>query len=308
MLEHQYTSTIAKLLCHTKQFPQWREGKYFPISLQLAPTDKCNLNCEFCSVSKRNGDEMEFADIKRAVTELWKMELRTVEITGGGDPTMYPAINGLLDFLYRKELKVGLITNGVALASKVCKVYLDKLDWLRISLNSLDYVPTIVIPHITCTLGFSYVINEKSTGHTAHKIKELIDQHHPSYVRIVPNCISVESIVQCQEIAKQTGLDKLDHSFMQQKKHNVPKNCHIGYLKPFLAPDGYFYHCSANPLIERKFHPKFRMGRWDEVPKIWGGKFDSANVSQCQDGKCFFKEHNDFLDLLRLPIPHPEFL
>lgn len=308
MLEQQYTSTTAKLLCHPDRFKEWRKGKYQPITLQLAPTDKCNLKCSFCSVAQRKGDELAFQDIKQAIYDLKEHGLKAVELTGGGDPTMYPQINYLLMWLLSLGLKVGMITNGVSIMGKVAQTTLDQLQWLRISLNSLDYIPTLVIPNIMGTLGFSYVINDKSTGDTARRIKALIDKHHPAYVRIVPNCLSMESIIQCLEIAKKTGLSDLDRTFLQAKKYHVPKNCHIGYLKPFLAPDGYFYHCSANPLLERKFHPKFRMGHWDEVNKIWGGDFASADVTQCQEGKCFFKEHNDFLALLRLQVPHPDFL
>lgn len=297
-LEQQFTSTIAKLLHQSDRFKEWESGILRPISLQLAPTDRCNLNCDFCSVKKRDGDELSFNKICSAVTKLKLMGLKTVELTGGGDPTMYKDIEALIWFLHANVLECGFITNGIRLF-KISQHCLDTLSWIRISMNCLDYVDDIDIPPIaeSTTLGFSYVVNDRMTEDTVTKILNKMDEVNVEYLRLVPNCLSEDTIKSSEEMITRFGLFDNPKVFYQQKSRQVPHHCRIGYLKPYLNADGYFYHCSANPLIDRKFHPDFRMGRIDEIDKIWSEPYTAFDTRACQEGKCFFKEHNDFLDL-----------
>jgi wyosine [tRNA(Phe)-imidazoG37] synthetase (radical SAM superfamily) len=71
-LEHRFTSTVAKLLKQHDRIPEWAQGKFRPISLQLAPTDNCNLKCVFCSVANRLGDELEFDSVVDCLESLVK--------------------------------------------------------------------------------------------------------------------------------------------------------------------------------------------------------------------------------------------
>jgi len=312
-LEKKYTSTVAKLLQQNDRHSEWRHSIYRPISLQLAPTDKCNLSCIFCSVKNRPGDQISFEEAARAIDELVHLGLKTVEFTGGGDPTMYPFITELIELAYGLKLGIGFITNGLLVTKNIPQRYLDMLDWMRISMNCFDYVDDIEIPTFmkyekNTTLGFSYIVNDLTTLDTMGRIIHKMDQVGVNYLRIAPNCLSIETITESKQIARSFGL--LDHPrvFLQQKKYNVPNSCYIGYLKPFLNADGFFYHCSANPLIGRQFNNKFRMGRVNEVDAIWDGDYRPFCTDNCQTGKCFFGEHNELLDLFALDIGHRDFI
>lgn len=311
--EQKYTSTTAKLLQQQDRFDEWRNGIYRPISLQLAPTDKCNLRCNFCSVDNRDGDQISFEEAARALDELTRMGLRTVEFTGGGDPTMYPFITDLIELSYGLGLGIGFITNGVAVVEKIDQYYLDMLDWMRISMNCLDYVEDIDMPVFRkheklTTLGFSYVINLMTTKDIITRIIGKMDKYGIEYLRVVPNCLSIETINESKAIALDMGLLEHPRVFWQQKKYDVPNSCFIGYLKPFLNSDGFFYYCSANPLIDRKFNHNFRMGRVNEIDLIWNGDYESFYTGNCQTGKCFFREHNELLDLFAMQISHKDFI
>lgn len=308
-LEQQFTSTLAKLLKQYRRFPEWERGVFDPVSLQLAPTDKCNLNCDFCSVKNRNGDELVLDDACYAIKKLHEKGLKTVELTGAGDPTMYNDIEGLITFCYQHSLEIGFITNGIRL-KKISQRCLEKLTWIRISMNCLDYVNDIDIPPIAeaTTLGLSYVVNDKMTEDTVTKILKKMNEVDVDYLRLVPNCLSEDTIKASETVITEFGLFDNPKVFYQKKKRHVPHHCRIGYLKPYLNADGYFYHCSANPLIDRKFHPDFRMGQIDEIDRIWSKPYTAFDTKVCQEGKCFFKEHNDFLDLLELEIEHRHFV
>jgi len=55
-----------------------------------------------CSVDNRNGDTLSIEQVKTTLDEFKKLGAKTVEFTGGGDPTMYKHINEVLG--YSKEL------------------------------------------------------------------------------------------------------------------------------------------------------------------------------------------------------------
>jgi MoaA/NifB/PqqE/SkfB family radical SAM enzyme len=345
-LERIYTSTSTKLLQHMDRLQEARtKGHWRPITLQLAPTDRCNLDCIFCSVKHRNfeqveglvkkygrnvvvgkpkekPDELSMEQIKTAVEDLMSVgPLKSVEVTGGGDPTMYPQVNELIDYLHGKGLEVGMITNGLLVKKVLKPSTLDKLTWLRVSLSYLDkenfYTPPEVVddidlPKIKGVLGFSYVWNEFSTEQKLEKIAQLAERYGVRFVRIVPNCLNVEEQARFKQtvnahienINKKFGKEVL---FFQTKDYSVHPNCYIGWLKPYLNCDGYFYHCSAVPLYNQKFTPHWRMGAYNEVRKIWSQK-GPFNACKCEPGKCFYAEQNRILDSLFVNVPHKNFV
>lgn len=308
-----FSSSMVKLLKQSDRFAEWERRIYRPISLQVAPTDKCNLKCSFCSVKNRAGDELDYDVLITTIGKLIEYGIKTIEFTGGGDPTLYPYINEVVEYCYKKKLGIGLITNGVALVGKIPQRTLDMFDWVRISLNSLDYVNDIEIPVFrkidkNTTLGFSYVINENSVDMVFDKIKGKLDKYGAEYLRVVPNCLSIDTMESSKKILENSTLLNHPKVFWQEKDYEVSCECYVGYIKPFLNSDGYFYQCSANPLIDRKFHSKFRMGSIGEIDKIWTAPYKVFNTSLCQKGKCFFKEQNDLLNSFAQHPKHRDFI
>lgn len=314
-LEEVFTSSGTKLLKHLDRLKEYQEtGKLRPVNLQIAPTDKCNLDCTYCSVKHREGDEIPFEDMKKVIYDFVEMGILSAEVTGGGDPTLYPQINELIQYLTDRNITVGFITNGLAL-HKLTKETLNRLTWLRISLSFLDEgawinkkarVKDIEIPTIKGTLGFSYVWNQESTIEKLEKINEYAKRYNASFVRIVPNCLNVF------EQGKYKAdilpiMDKFPNFFFQTKSYEVYPTCMIGWLKPYLNADGYLYHCSANPLLEQKFHRNFRICHMSEIRDVWEKPFP-ADVSCCEKGKCFYSEQNRMINSLVAEVPHEHFI
>lgn len=287
-LEKKYTSTQHKLRQHPDRLLEIGRGIYRPISIALAPTDYCQLSCQFCSVKNRDMDELDLYKAKRAMYDFKMLGAKTIEFTGGGDPTMYHGINELIRFGNQLGYEMGMISNGVDL-KKV--VELDKLTWLRLSLNSLDVYEDIHIPRYNGTLGFSYVWHEESNPKIFDKIEDYVKRFDAKYVRVVPNCLNPHDI---KKFKDEVGplVEGKDRFFVQTKDVDKPESCMIGYLKPFIAPDGYVYHCSATPLIGRKFDRRFQMGPVEDIYQIWD-KPKPFDTKDCQT--CFFKEHNEIM-------------
>lgn len=119
-----------------------REG---PVCVDIHPTLACQLKCYFCisSVEHISGiphanfsrsKRLDWPVLKRAINDMKDMSVRSVQLTGGGEPTTYPEFSELLKELW--PMKVGLITNGI-LVGEYAKEVVEACDWVRVSLDAV---------------------------------------------------------------------------------------------------------------------------------------------------------------------------
>ncbi len=309
-----FTSTGSKILRHGDVLSDWNEGMPTPTSLQVALTEKCTLRCEFCSVVNREKSyEINFDDLMAATTKFIALGIKTVEITGGGDPLLYPRLNEYLAYLLHCGVKVGIITNGIGINKKIEPAILSDLSWIRISSNVLDYRDEIDLPkNFKGTLGFSYCWTEGlSTEEQLLKIKDIALKNDVKYIRMVPNCLSTKEELQKQHDFLIPLVEKVGEPFFyQQKEFGTPDNCYWGYLKPFLYCDGYVYPCSSTVLnanADKQFNPAYRWYHWKDITKTYEAKISSAvDTKACTH--CVFCDQNDLLDYALNNQPHENFI
>jgi hypothetical protein len=182
-----FTSTGEKLLHHQEAMENLRNGKGFPISCWIAPTDVCNARCSFCSVGERPGDVLPMRVIDGFLDQLCPLGLKSVTLSGGGNPLLYKCkessadFNGLCDSIHARGLEMALITNGMPMVKypdgrtswKTCRPdVLDYFTWIRISMAGLDHPEkTVYVPDIDpskTTLGFSWIMSD-SYEEPSHK-------------------------------------------------------------------------------------------------------------------------------------------
>lgn len=300
-----WTSTGSKIMFHPdviKHIQSERKGTL--ITLQIAPESRCNLKCSFCSNAKREKHEtLEFSRIHDLLLELIPRGLRCIEISGGGEPALYCEINGLISFAYVHSLNTGLISNGILLKQNIHQDNLDRLSWLRVSMNCLDYVNDITLPEIKGTLGFSYVMNEKTNADILLRLDEHVKKYNPAYVRVVPNCRATNEE---QEINNKNYGELIAKwskpYFYQPKVFGKPNNCFWCYFKPFLLHDGYVYPCSSvvlNDTADVQFHDRFRWCSMEDLPEKYNHPMKSFSNEECN--KCVFKQQNDTIDSILNP-------
>jgi organic radical activating enzyme len=289
----------------------WYTGKLKPITFHLAPTDDCNLNCDFCSVKDRGGNELDFDQCRLIIDTYAKLGAKSVEITGGGDPLMYDDLVHIIEHAEKRGLAIGLITNGVGL-NEWDLDFTEKLTWMRISLSGLDFglkqsYYDIDPFKIKTYFGCSYVF-DKTTSVAA--IRDVYDTSHhlrAKYIRIVPNCYSVEDIEWVRENAPRL-IDKYDNMFLQIKDYYTPQNCYWRYVKPFVNSDGWVYHCSTCSLFAGYFPEHWRVARIENAESIYERGLLSFDTSQCK--LCFYSKQNDLLHdlILSKDVIHKEFI
>lgn len=310
--ESSFTSTGEKIYAHQDAISDLRKHRNHPIVLHIMPTEICNLRCVFCSVAQRGCEGKAYPDlkldqIKHVVTNLKKIGLKAIILSGGGEPTLYPQINELISFLKSKDLDIGMITNGTLLETHLSDESLKSFTWIRISINTLDYLDDINIPKLDpqkTTLGFSYIWNPLTKNETIEKIRnkiEKISEYQPvNYVRLLPDCnLETNELekahVELHDIAQKLG----EPFFHQYKTHQTPPECHLGRVHPVLYTDGYIYPCDSlvlnSPSEDKKFHQDYSLCKWDEVEKFFNQEFNSSLLDTKKCPHCVFARQNILL-------------
>lgn len=155
MKQHKIHSFLNKLLQksvfpHLKKYLDWQAGKdrldykqgaysFAPVCINLDLTTACNFNCPYC-IDKQvlnTGKMLDFDYLKGLVGHWAENGLKSVIIIGGGEPTIYPFFEKVVEFLKSKNLQVAIVTNGTRMdkIEKIAHLFEPK-DWIRLSIDA----------------------------------------------------------------------------------------------------------------------------------------------------------------------------
>jgi MoaA/NifB/PqqE/SkfB family radical SAM enzyme len=307
-LQDKFTSTGIKFWKNPEQMNEYKNGESNTIiSTHISPEGFCNLNCSYCSVKQRKTNwRIQLDVIKDYVEKLMTRGLKAVILTGGGEPTMYPQINELIQWLHSKNLKIALITNGTK--TELIEDW-TKFSWVRVSLNIIPNwkdrisLPVEKIPEHTI-IGTSFV----DTGNLEKYIKDLkymVEKLNAKYLRILPNCL----LEQNDLIKEHDRIDKIfdKHGvggvfFHQYKYHEVPqsKTCHQSYFRPYLSEvdGGTVYPCDSVVLNDQveKFHSKYKLCKADEILEYLDKKILQKFIPSKDCTGCVFNNNLKLID------------
>jgi MoaA/NifB/PqqE/SkfB family radical SAM enzyme len=322
----RYASTNARLLSHFDRLREIGEEKFIrPITVEISPTDKCNLNCSWCSVRDRAGRELSLEQVKDVINDYATWGAKSFEFTGGGDPLMHPDIEEIVEYAHDKiggekfVGGVGLITNGIGLAKiKNLAEFTEKLTWMRISLSGLDFGAEkqyykINPDDIKTFMGCSYLVTE-SDDHKFYHIKEDLKGKvlkaathlRAKYVRVIPNCNDTRQIQWLKRYGSSL-IHGLPNFFVQAKDFWVPKTCYWRYMKPFVNSDGFIYQCSTCSLFERRFPKAWQFATVDTIDELYLDPHPTSfDTSGCK--LCFFNHQNQAIEDLLTEVVHKEFV
>lgn len=308
----EYSTFGDKLLQHLDVLNDIQsKGKWRPITVQLSPTGACDLNCIFCSVKNRDrGMSLRLDLMQKGLKDFKDLGAKGLEITGGGNPLLYPEINEVIDYALGLGYEIGIISNSLRPVKFLSKKNLDSLTWYRASLSALDIGADGYdfddLPK--SKLGFSYIVNEKTTAETLKKIVSLVNRYPDvKFVRIAPNCLEGDEI---KNFKKDWGdlIDEVDTTgkfFIKEINDNFkpyPDYCGVGLLRPYVVEDGYVYICSSHVLYQRKYEDSYRLGHLTEIKNIYNEanknhkKFGAPypiNPKECPH--CFYHNNNKIL-------------
>jgi MoaA/NifB/PqqE/SkfB family radical SAM enzyme len=112
-----------------------------PVHAELDVTDRCNVACYFCNQQDvRTKEQISLEHVRRLVDELAEGGLKSVRLSGGGDPLFHREIEKIFDHLEARGVVVdNLTTNGALLGPEIARrLVAYRCREVLFSLNAVD--------------------------------------------------------------------------------------------------------------------------------------------------------------------------
>ena len=112
-----------------------------PVHAELDLTDRCNVACYFCNQQDlRTKDSIPLPKLTDLIDELAETGLKSVRLSGGGDPLFHRDALNVMDHLAKRGVIIdNVTTNGVALTNEVATRLVEgKAREVIFSLNAVD--------------------------------------------------------------------------------------------------------------------------------------------------------------------------
>jgi sulfatase maturation enzyme AslB (radical SAM superfamily) len=252
-----------------------------PIHIQILPTNTCNLQCEFCGINNHNNGEMLKMDRIKEVVEAIPT-LLSAEISGGGEPTLYPHLSELINYLHKQQLKIGMVSNGIGIHK--IKTDLSLLTWLRVSVNGfIDHEMKIDFECVPSLLkfGISYVVHKDSNPDWKNRLTELMLKYRNiRYCRVTDNVYDISEEEKFEDLGN--GI-----FYINKPWGKASPLCYQGSMKFLLAPNGGIFGCCVVSINEGFYDPKYSM-TIDQLKNFIPMK--------CPYKTCIFSERNKLIE------------
>ena len=281
-----YTSNHVKLLKHLDRLKLIQDGKRpKPVMFHMSPCNPCNLTCSFCCFANRAMKEMLTVEqMKSAIDQFHALGVTGMEFTGGGEPTLHPDLDEVIEYAYKKGLKMGICTNG-SMLRKIKNWHM--VSWVRLGMYSWDEKKPYpyhleVFDGLDIEISAAYVWDGAPETSTNPNITgKWLDNHAKKLAtneykkenfikmltwveekkiptRIALNAIKSTDIVAkdidlirelISEFEKKNGILKYaflsDFNFKGTRRNN---NCYMHGVKPCVFTDGNVYVCPSAEL------------------------------------------------------------
>lgn len=114
--------------------PQYMRSQ--PVFVQIEPTRRCNLKCEFCdrALEEDNNEDISLSGFKTIMKKL--PHLHKISLVGVGEPLLNKELFNIIAAAKAEGIKIGFATNGTLLEEDVIKnIISSHVDWVNISID-----------------------------------------------------------------------------------------------------------------------------------------------------------------------------
>jgi len=230
-----------KALAHTQKLMQLQKHHSISPTCILVDLEAfCNDNCSFCTTRKENGynnemlkllqtkGEKSFIDeykpigrpsIKSQLNKkmayklpllMKEAQIPAIELTGGGEPTLWPAFDDLIKNLVENDIEIGLVTNGSAISESRSKLIAKNCLWVRFSMDASNKILHQKI-HRTSIQDFNRRIDS---------IRKIIHLKHDKLVVGISFVITPVNMLDVEDSCKyykDLGVDHIRFTWMYDK-------------------------------------------------------------------------------------------
>ena len=103
-------------------------------------TNKCNLNCSFCSIDNREKKEMSVSEFKTVMDKITDYT-ESIYLHIKGEPLLHSKLDDILNICDSKNVKVCITTNGTLLKNKKSVLLKHNIKQINVSLHSENNYP-----------------------------------------------------------------------------------------------------------------------------------------------------------------------
>lgn len=344
-----YTSNHVKLLKHLDRLEIIQKGgRPKPVMFHMSPCNPCNLTCSFCCFANRAMKEMLTVEqMTKAVDQFAELGVLGMEFTGGGEPTLHPQLDYMIDYIHKKGIKIGIVTNGSRL--KKIKNW-DKVSWVRLGMygfdEGYDYDLSVFDGLTNIEISAAYVwdgaletsTNPNVTGKWSDPSKKILAKNfykEENFFRMlkwveekkIPTRIAFNAIKNPKETAK--DIEQIRGLLAKHEEENGPlkfaflsdfnfkgvrrnDNCYMHMVKPCVFTDGNVYVCpSAELAPENNYHvnDEFKICDINGILDFYNSQVGGPDVSRRHHGCSFCKYayQNELIDDVVTETRHNEF-
>lgn len=291
-----------------------------PIHIQMLPTNKCNMNCSFCSCSMRDKNlEIDIELAKEIIIKCKKFGTKAVTITGGGEPLLYRHFDELVHCFHTCGIKIGLVTNGLLLKN-INASTLDKITWCRISNDDSrtlsdsyrDALQAVVNKSPSVDWAFSHVVSHQPNYDEIIRLIDFANAHNFTHIRLVADLFQPEGVnmEELKDILSKYSIDDSRVVYQGRKAYERGGDCYIGYIKPLIGPDAKVYACCGVQYAleepSKDLPEQLCLGNAIDIDKIVENSNVPLNGGVCV--KCYYMNYNTILKSLVKKVVHKEFI
>ena len=273
-----------RILAHTEKIKEIEAGRFpVPVSAVLHFSYLCNQNCKGCAYKKlNNGHILNSYDAFRIVKELMGFGIYNFEFGGGGEPTMIPYLDTLIEVILANKGNYGILTNGVEM-DKVKELIARTASYIRISVEYGNQEAYCAYKNV------SAAHYEK----LKENVKYLVENRSPE------TQLSLKFITDDYGDFKDFKFDSFQHKNLSggDYKTDYPeiKKCYLTPLYTVIDAYGDVYLCCY--YYDRKEQMKIGNVLQDHFKDIWGSErhrevINNIDLDFCRRYDCrFFKYH-----------------
>jgi len=186
------------------------------ISTEIDPTDFCNYKCSWCFTHKnRSRFQIEIEYLKKYIDNFLLNGGRSIHFSGGGEPLLFKELfeqtpvfenQSIINYCLKKNIAIGIITNGLYLNKLFGKVNISKLAFVRISMDAVSSSSYSLI-HKCGVDNFDRVI--ENIKHLVELRKSFVPALGLSFIvdKNMELNYSMQDIIKISELAKSLKVD-----------------------------------------------------------------------------------------------------